>query len=609
MRWLTRGGIAAVGLWLFYVIVANITLATHVIEREINAGTEDVEIHFGRAWTLWPGRVRVNDFSLRVNDGNIQALLTIESAQTQLDLLPLLRKRVNLRNPVAHGAVFWMRNRVTAITAANKGQVEAFAPIPKAEPPLFDPVKLAKPPPPPDELWKIDLENGEAFGTELWIQEFRYRGAFHGTGGFYLWPLVEFTLRPTAGSLAPGLLTIAEQEVSRDVAVDTQLTLARFEVPKVMGLDPLRGLDAHALITMSMPNAKFLELYEPLGVPALAFDEGALRADLDFHQKHFTEATDLSLVFKHIEVRDSVIVGGPLQLGAKGKPKGHLDVSADSLGLTVQIPSAKITGKNAWRIEKVSARGDAFLELDAAPSVTPEALRGTLEIPSLAFLSSASLHASGKLSTLVEAARNAKGAFAGSLDTTIDETQLSAKDLATAFAGTFKTSFATPPQAEFPFDGTTFSNVALDLPIVTLRAGSRSQTTWLKARLPAVTMQNTTFRGKVTLDVGNSALFAVPVAAQGAVEAFAAKWLRGGTANLQGAFVVGPDLYDFTLERGRVGSVDATGFFKRVNARPFGALLVSTSGIGAGIRIDAGGVSVSPLAGASWLQEQRAKAR
>ncbi len=609
LRWLTRIALALVGLWVFYVVAANGVLASHIIEKEINAGTKDVEMHLGRSWTIWPGKVHVNDFSLRVNDGNIQALLTIEHATTGIDLLPLVGQKVNLHDPVATGAVFWMRNRVEAITPANKAQVEAYAPIPKAEPPIFDPVQLAKPPPPPDKLWQVRLEGGEAWGTELWIQEFRYRGAFHGTGGFYLWPLVEFTLFPTVGSLAAGLLTIGEHEVSQDVAVEAQLSLARFEVPKVMGLDPLRGLDAHVLVTATLPDSKFMALYKPLGVPNVGFTDGTLRVDADFHQKHFTENTDIEARFKNVDVRESVVLSGPLQAHAKGQPKGHLEVSADSLGLTLQIPKLEVTGKNAWRIEKVSVRGDAFVELDEKPALSLDALRGALVIPSLAFLSSAALAASGKLTTSVQAARNAKGAVTGSIDTTIDETQLSATSLAGAFAGKLKTNFAMPPHAEFPFDGTTFGNVALDLPILTLRAGGISRSTWLKAKMSQVTLSGGVFQGPVEIEAGDSAIFAVPVEDQGWIAAFAAKWLRGGRANLRGAFKVGAKSYDVTLERGRVGQVEATGFIKQVNQRPFGAVLVSTSGLSAGIQINAGGVSITPLAGAGWLQEQRGKAR
>lgn len=609
VRWVVRAALALVGVWVFYVVVANAVLASHVIEKEINGGTKDVEMHLGRSWTIWPGKVHVNDFSLRVNDGNIQALLTIEHATTWIELLPLVKQKVNLHDPVATGAVFWMRNRVDAITPANKAQVDAYAPIPKAEPPIYDPVQLAKPAPPPDKLWQVRLEGGEAWGTELWIQEFRYRGAFHGTGGFYLWPLVEFTLFPTVGSLAPGLLTIGEHEVSQDVAVDTQLSMARFEVPKVMGLDPLRGLDAHAVLTATLPNSKFMAVYTPLGVPNVGFTDATLRVDADFHEKHFTENTDIAVRFKNVDVRETVLLSGPLQVHAKGRPKGHLEVGADSLGLTLQIPKLEVTGKNAWRIEKVSVRGDAFLELDEKPALSPDAIRGAFVIPSLAFLNSGTLTASGKLTASVQAARNAKGAVTGSIDTTIDETQLTAKTLAGAFAGKLKTTFAAPPRAEFPFDGTTFDNVTLDLPILTLRAGAISRSTWFKAKLPQVTWNAGTFQGKGEIEAGDSALFAVPVEDQGGVAAFAAKWLRGGAANLHGAFKVGPKSYDFDLERGRVGQVEATGFMKQVNQRPFGAFLVSTSGLSAGIQINAGGVSVTPLAGAAWLQEQRGKAR
>lgn len=611
-RWSKIAVLVLLGLYALFVVAANVFLATHLIEKEINAGTKDIEMHWGRSWTIWPGRVHVNDFSLRVNDGNVQALLTIDHATTGIDLLPLIRKKVQLRGPVAEGARFWMRHRVTAITDENRAQVAAYPPIPGAEPPLFDPEQLAKPPPPPEELWQVRLEDGEAFGDEIWVQEFRYRGAFHGTGGFYLWPLVEFTLFPTQGSLLPGLFEIGEHQVSKDLSVDLQASLARFEVPKVLGLDPLRGLDAHLVIAASMENGKFTELYRPLGVPAIAFTGGKLRAEADFRDKRFTERTDVTLTLQNAKLREkAVVVEGPLQATVKGRPAGHLELGADTSALTVQFPSLSATAKTPWRIERTSVRADLFAEIDKPVNLSLGGIRGSVIVPSLdwvAQLSAGKLHASGKVQSQVNATRDPKGNLSGSIDTTIDETQITGQDLAMAFAGTLKTSFSSTPQAQT----TTFSNLALDLPIFTLRGSRSSKTTWVKSKLKTATLATEpafTLRGEGDLEAGDSSLFAVPVENEGGVAAFAAKWLKGGQANLRGNFLVGAGSYHANLERGRVGQIEVTGFLKKVGSGPFGAFAVSTSGLSAGIRIDAGGVSVSPLAGEAWVQEQRAKAK
>lgn len=611
-RWALRAGAALLALYLSFVLVANIVLATHVIEKQVNAGTKDVEMHWGRAWTLWPGRMHVDDFVLRVDDANVQALLTIDHAVTGIDLLPLLRKRVNLHEPVAEGCRFWMRHRVTAIGDDNRVQVAAFPPIPGADPPLFDPVRLAQPAPPPDALWQIDIDGGEVYGDELWLQEFRYRGAFRGAGGFYFWPLVELTVRPITGSLLPGLFTIGEYEVSRDLAVDVQLSMARFEVPEVLGLDPVRGLDAHAVITAHAEDGKFLAMYRPLGLPSIDFERANVRAELDFHQRHFTEHTDATVTFQHVGVKQaSIEIDGPLQVSAKGRGQGHVEVGADTAALDVRISSLPATRKTPWRLERASIRGDVFAEIDKPLEVTLGAARAVAIVPSLDWLTQLSggdLHASGRLQSQLVATRDTKGQLTGSLDTTFEDTQLSAKSLAAAFGGTLKTSFVSSKDAK----KTSFSNVALDLPIFTLRAGAISRTTWVRAKLTSATLSlepTPTLQGEGDLETGDSSLFAVPIEDVGGVAAFAAKWLRGGQANLRGKLKVGGGGYAFDLDRGRVGQVEVLGFIQKVGAGPFGAFAVSTAGLSAGIRIDAGGVSVSPFAGAAWVHEQRTKAR
>lgn len=603
-RWALRVFAALAALYVLFVVVVNAVLASHVIERSINESTHDVEMHWGRAFMLWPGRVHVNDFVLRVDDANVQALLTIEHADTWLELLPLVHKRVVLHRPSAEGCRYWMRHRVAAITDENRAEVAAYPPIPGAEPPLFDPVRSAAPAPPSDQLWHIVITEGEAVGDEIWIQELRYRGAFHGHGGFDFWPLVAFSLYPTRGTLLPGQLELGEHTVSSDFALDLQLQLIAFEVPKVLGIEPLRGLTAHAAVSAHMPNGEFLRLYRGRDFPKVDFERAELRAELEFRDRHFTESSDLLATFRVLRVSTELgRAEGPLQVVAKGKPEGHLELGADSSGLALHVAKPRMD----LRLERSSVRADVRAELDASLSVGAASARGELVMPALDWidhLTANAWRARGSARAELQANRDAQGIVTGSMQATFAESRVEHEGLGAAFVGSSRATVR---------GGQTlvFSQLSLDLPVLTLREGATMRSSSLRATFHGATLAVDPFKlqAPAEIEVGDSGLLAVPLEARGGLAAFASKWLRGGPANLRGKMALEPSRYAVDVDRGRIGLVEIHGFLQKVGAGPFGAFALSTSGVSAGVGINAGGATLHPLVGESWVHEQRAKTR
>lgn len=612
-RWGKRLLIALVAWELIYVVSANVVLATHLVDRMVNARTDDVEMHVAGGWTLLPGYVHVHDVSIRVNDTDLQALLYVEKATANVSILSMIDKKLLVYSAQASGLRYYMRHRVEAITDENRNAVAAYPPIPGVEPPVIDPVKHAAPKPPKEKFWRFEVRDGVGEGDEFWVQEYHFKGHFFGTGGFSFWPLSEVTVYPVAGGADHGTLQIADEDVSTDLSAHVRASVGRFTMPEQKGIEQLRGLDLHATLMMSMPDGKFLKTYEADGMPHATLDSARLVANVDFHEKRLSEHSAVLFTAKSAGVREPMVtIDGPVQLTVVGQEKGDLQVGFDTLGMGVHLPALK--NKAPWRLERTSVRTNMHAQIDDPIALSIAAMQGQFVIPDLDWVTQVShgkVHAKGKLTSELKAKRDPKGVVTGSVETKIEDTQLTMESLAAAFSGTLTTSFASRFQRPAAAATTTsLAQVDLDLPIFTLRSGTRMRTTWLRATLPSARVSgkpSPSIQTKGVVQVGDAGVLVVPIDDQaGPFAALAAKWLLTGGATLQSAFKVeGGDL-DFTLDKSHVGAVGVEGFLKTRAGTPQGAFWISAAGFSAGVRLDGATPTVVPLAPESWLNAQRA---
>lgn len=608
-------GLALVLAELVYVVTANLVLATRIVDRMVNANAPDVEMHVDRGWTIWPGYVHVSDVTILVNDTDLQAMLYVEHATANVTIWSLLDRKLEIHGAHATGLKYWMRHRVAAITDDIRERVEAFAPIPGMEPPVFDPVKRAQPKPPKEKMWRFEIHDGSAEGGEFWVQEMHYVGPLRGTGGFFFWPLAEMTLYPIQGAAEGGEVRVGDTTIATNVQAHVRASLGRFVMPDQKGLEQLRGLEGHATISADLAEGNVLSAYEPSGMPKTFFHDARFVAWLDFADKHFLETSKALFTGSVRSIpKAGVTVSGPVQVTAIGKPSGMLEAGFDTAGMQVQIASLKSTAKAPWQLSKTSLRADVQLEIDKPILLTLAAMKGHLSIPDLGWvgqLSEGALSAQGAVESDLSMKKNSKNELVGTVSSTLQDVRVSASSMAVAVAGTVQTSFAaTIRQGAAPDTPVSLGEVAVDFPQLTLRSGARSRSTWMKARLPSlrfVQKPEPMVQSEIVVELGDSSVLALPVEEQGPFAELAAKWLFKGGANLRGALKVSPPSWDFSLERGRVGLVDAKGFIGAHGPAKRGAFWVSASGFSAGVRVDGDVATVSPLVGEGWLQEQRVR--
>ena len=128
-RVLRRALVVVLGAYVLYLVLANVFLGFHLLDRVATSDDGTVELRTGRAWSLWPGRASVRDFVLRLDSDDLQLRLTVAKATTSVSLWRLLRHQVSLSDVEAEGTSFRLRMRVESIPPEDKERIAAYPEI------------------------------------------------------------------------------------------------------------------------------------------------------------------------------------------------------------------------------------------------------------------------------------------------------------------------------------------------------------------------------------------------------------------------------------------------------------------------------------------------
>lgn len=318
-RVLVRVTLVLLALELVYLVVANIALKTSLIKRGV-ATADGIYLEYVSAFSWLPGRARVSDLSLRVEDYNVQSLLKIEGAELDVGLDELLHKRFHVFRLRADGVSFLMRHKVHE---AN-GHGERLAAFPKiagfADPPLY--VGTPSPPIPDDQydLWQVQIEDVVARAKELWILEYRYQGDAEARGSFLVRPARLVQVDPGRLELRSGTLTLGPHVVARSVKGNLSVSVPNLQVQKVEGAAVFREVSVQAHLDLAQGELDFIDAYrEPAGPSVRGAAAWSVRARVQrgVVQPGTVLGGDASVLAVTVASPDkpSVVVSGPAQVG------------------------------------------------------------------------------------------------------------------------------------------------------------------------------------------------------------------------------------------------------------------------------------------------------
>src|SRR4026209_2086424 len=111
---LTRVVAVLAALELGYLLGGNLVGKPGVIRRAV-ASAQGFDLQYGSAYTILPGRVHVSDFSLRVEDYNVQFEIAFDRAEVDISLSDLLWRRFRVTRLETQGTRFRMRHKLITV--------------------------------------------------------------------------------------------------------------------------------------------------------------------------------------------------------------------------------------------------------------------------------------------------------------------------------------------------------------------------------------------------------------------------------------------------------------------------------------------------------------
>ena len=610
-RVLRRALVVVLGAYVLYLVLANVFLGFHLLDRVATSDDGTVELRTGRAWSLWPGRASVRDFVLRLDSDDLQLRLTVAKATTSVSLWRLLRHQVSLSDVEAEGTSFRLRMRVESIPPEDKERIAAYPEIEGAlGPPLFSAAKKV-PKSDPEDAWHVDITDAKVAVDEVWIQEYRLTGDIGVAGSFALWPGKDFVLLPSAVTIGKGDVRVGSHGVTSDLEIPSAIAeITRVPLPETHGNEVLRYLTASARGSSTTDDGSFLDVYPD--IPQVRTEPSRSRFEARFDKGRFVRGTSALL-----EARNTVVRGKGFAMGASALVRlsvpqdGDIELGADSGSGWVTIEALPSTKEAPWKVHDSSVRQLIHVAVGEPFSFGLGAYRGGLRTPTLGWfedLANIGAKTRGRAIGTIDLVRDGNGKITGPFSATLEDAWVSGDTIAVAVSSTARGKLALEPN---PKDGIAITGVRVDAPRASVQANGRSQyTTWFRADVPSVTIKlapRFEVRAAADLAAGTGGLVAGIVEAQAGIVLgpIAAHFIDGpGMAVRGGIAVAGKDI-TVEVPRAKVGSVDSKGFWMRYGTKSRLAFLLEDPPLSVGVRIGDGVPLVLPTVGEGWLAEQR----
>jgi hypothetical protein len=561
-------------LELLYLVVANAVLRSSLIKRAVEAA-HGMHLEYTSASSMWPGHVRVSGLSLRIEDYNVQFLLTIERAELDVALDELLHKRLHGYHVRGEAVRCLMRHKVHEVA----GQAARLAAFPRiagfSDPPLY---RGPEPLPIPDDqydLWQVQLEDVVAHGKELWFLEYRFEGDAEARGGFLIRPARLVQVGPARLELRSGTLSVGQDSVARVVKGSLDLSLPHLDVPKTQGLAVFRQISTRLRLELQQGRLEFLKVYFD---PANVSVSGAADWSVDYQMKAGVVQPGTTLTFAAhslfvalpVHERPSLEISGAAQarLAVVESAPDKFSFSADAKllelgrsGSNNKIPPPELAGPH---FEATAAPVDVAEDIKLGPM---HASLPSLRVPNLFWLEpwisrDGSLRVDGAGSAKLELDCNAERAC----------------ELKQARAEVIGARLATGERSSEPFSAS-FDAEHVTLPTKSgsgLAGQARVEVSSARALLPLVT--SLPIKDAISSVLGLSRI-------------------QARLATKQSG-----DSYDVKLLEARSGKLTARGYLHLRPQSTLGALLLMTDVMNFGVTLKDGDTDVKVLVGNDWLK-------
>lgn len=356
-------------LYLAYVSFVYVALGRGALTK-LTADVDDFKVDVSGGYSLWPGRVVLDDARLRFKDYNIEVAIEAKRLRLNLELLPLFWKTIELSQFEALDARYKMLHRVKD-GKKNRERLAAFPDIGFSRPKVYD---TPKPPygiPP----FKIRVPNIRGNVIEAWVLEYRAIGQFEARGGFELHEYV--TVLPSQVTAKNVQIFVGKKELARGVQCDLGAQIGPFPGREDLG-KVVPVTDGTARCTMDVSDISALEVYAP-DSELRFFGQAKLETDLTIKKGQLRSSSlTADVELRELGLEEAYLAGSG-RLSLRANTSGGIDVGVDFKGTNPkesalsldrakahvsleheELTQAELT-KTVLKVERAAIREPAFL--------------------------------------------------------------------------------------------------------------------------------------------------------------------------------------------------------------------------------------------------------
>jgi hypothetical protein len=589
-----------------YLTLANLTLLTPLLQKVATSG--DIMVRYDWAYSIVPGRVVVRNLRFRVQDHNVQFLVAVERGTLDVSLLELASKHFHALRLDADDVSYRMRHKVSRVGKEGP-RLAAYPPIEGfSDPPLFE-----GPPSPPISdadynLWDVRIEGITAHVKEVWILEYRYRGAGLARGNFHVKPARWYEVYPASLELEGGELTLGGVPVARRAYVLIDCKVDGSDTQKLSGMEPFQKIHGAVRGRFEGTDLAFLDAYlEPhAGISATGSADVALDARLERGviapgTKIEIHSADAAYGNKHWRVKGASSYSVAVPPGQTGAPV-ELGVRAE------RLVAEESTGKHSPpSLEHLDARLAVTSDVTKPLRVvSAEVAPLTLKLPDLGWISALDdglPRLAGNAELDLQGRRDAQGRWQGSAKARANSVDFKLQKLDARGDLRAETHVvSTPDAASF-----SFSHSRIDLRQAQLGTGGhRTAPSSLNVASDDLVLRpkddSKRLTGTVTAHADDARALLPLVVDSPVMRRIEGALLGMHALDAKAAFRWG-DVSRLDLVRAQAGIAKARGNVTLTKRGPTGAFLVSTGVANLGVRLSAGETRVDLFVGNDWLDK------
>lgn len=588
-------------LELVYVGVGNAVLRSQAIQNAV-ASADGFALEFGRAYTLWPGHVHVRDLSLRVQDYNVQFEVAIARAELDIAITELPFKKFHITRLDAEGTRFLMRHKLISVG----DDAERVAAYPKikgfADPPYFVGVHAPaiSDAEADSDLWKIRIEHVQTTVSELWVMEYRYRGAGRAQGSFVVHPTRWVQVEPAALWLDGGSLTLGEHLVAAHVSGKISCDIPDMKVQEREGAAVLKDISAKVRLELKRGKLDFLQAYLARLGSARYGGNAEFQLDLAVSRGVIQPQSRVDVLAKPFELRHEFAnLAGNLMLSVQRRSEPALELAVSAPHLIASRKRAEPAPYIEGLVGSLTINGADLTEDLALGAARVAVARAHAD--SLGWFAPPGMKLAGAADAGFELSRSVRDELSGSARVNLARGALETSDFGAVGDVKGELAWTRGAQQDAPF---AVKKLRVQLTSLSLRTSSK------RSKVFDASIEG----ADVRLHSSSSA------SAVGTLHA------RVSDAEALLPLVMGAPLTDITStalnlkqldaetsvklsQRGvslkvieaRSGNLRGRGYFEQEKSEPRGAFLLSSGPINVGVTLSDGATEVSPFVGSGWL--------